>query len=126
MDYHKACLYAKELLVYFANRLSSKNEYLHNRTCCLFYTIVFDEIKLYYYSRNQSSLQSNTEFGISSMISEVFINFIHPLYQTLFMHSDTTYKSSDITTPRHSHTCIQPKKAVFNLKRNTIHCIEKI
>jgi hypothetical protein len=124
MDYHKACLYAKEVLVYFTKRLSSKNKYLHYRTCYLFHTIVFDEIELYYYNKSQSSVRTNTEFGISSMVSEVFTNFIAPLYQSLFMHYDTSYKSTDRTVRKHG--CTQPHKVSFDINKNRIHYFEKI
>lgn len=84
MDYKQASIYAKSIVSAYAETLAHKDTYLFKRTYFIFSSVVFDEIEMFYNDKTRSSLLNNSEFHIHLMVSDIFYNFIKPMYNSLF------------------------------------------
>lgn len=122
MDYKQACVFAKDVSKYYMKLMPVKNNHLYNRTCSLFIHIIFDEIELYFVNRMQSSLRVSTEYGISQFVSNLYTDFIRPMYFSLFLHDKLfdDNKSKIVTCVSKSR-----KRVHINISRNRVHFISK-
>lgn len=79
---------ARELIYHYCGLLVPHyNDYIVERTVEMFARVVFDEIELYYKGKKEmSSLSSASKFGIAKMISDVYVTFIRPMYESHFKH----------------------------------------
>lgn len=83
---------ARQLIYHYCALLVPHyNDYIVQRTVEIFAKVVFDEIELYYQGQKEmSSLSSASQFGIAKMISDVYVTFIRPMYESHFKHKQQT------------------------------------
>jgi hypothetical protein len=92
------------------------NDYIAFRTKDMFARVVFDEIELYFKgNKQQSSLNVATEFGVAKMISDIYITFIRPLYDSHFKHNQSLSEDKDVEAKRRMH---KNKCVSINLEAN--------
>lgn len=101
---------AEELVHHYSGLLVPYlNDYIAYRTMDMFARVVFDEIELYFKgNKQQSSLNVATEFGIAKMISDIYITFIKPLYDSHFKHNQSLSEHIEVEQkPRmHKNKCV--------------------
>lgn len=116
MDYKQACQYAKGMVNYYTDLLPVISEYLYIRTCNLFLAVIFDEIELYFVNKTQSSMKSNTEYGVCALVCDIFANFIKPIYMSLLLHKITHQE----TYADNSKKGTKKKKVQIDTDRNQV------
>lgn len=101
---------AEQLVLHYSGLLLPYfNDYIAFRTMDMFAKVVFDEIELYFKgNKQQSSLNVATEFGVAKMISDIYITFIRPLYDSHFKHNQLLSEDKEVEAkPRmHKNKCV--------------------
>ena len=80
---------AEQLIIHYQTLLVPYyNDFIVFRTMNLFAKVVYDEIEIYFgKDKKLSSLSVASEYGVSKMISDIFVTFIRPLYDSHFKHN---------------------------------------
>jgi hypothetical protein len=125
MDQIHTYHYAKKMVDYYIDQLPVKNEYLHMRTSNMFISIIFDEVTLFFKSKCQSSLKSNTEYGVCRLVCDIFTNFIQPMYDSLFNHKSYEY-DTEMDNIMKTNKNTKAKSVKFDTNKNTILRIEAL
>lgn len=119
MNFQQACQYAQSMVNYYIQELPDTSEYLYIRTCNMFLSIIFDEIGIFFKNKTQSTLKSNTEYGICKLVSDIFTDFIQPMYSTLLLHKPDKNTTHNITKP------ISQKKVIINTDKNEVFLLKE-
>ena len=130
LSHDKAVDFAQDVFYHYCKLMVPYyNDYIVSRTQTMFAKIIEDEIDIYFNGKkNQSSLTVATDYGISKMISDIFVTFIQPLYNSHFQHnsneldyslSRTRINSDDDEDDDDEQP--QKKRVSINTDANTVH-----